>query len=69
MMTKVKFVLWLSLFLVLTYYLGNFLIWLKVTLEPMTVTGLKLMTFGVRVAMVVLAIKCAFICICGGSKK
>lgn len=68
MMKKIQFVLWLVLFLVLTYYLGNVLIWLKVTLEPMTAAGLKLMTFGVRIAMVVLAIKCAFICICGGNK-
>lgn len=61
MMNKIKFVLWLALFLVLTYYFGSFLIWMEITFKPMTEASLKIMKFSIRVVMVVFAIKAAFI--------
>jgi hypothetical protein len=68
MMTKIKFVLWLALFLVLTYYLGNFLIWLKLEFTFMTMSAVVVFKFFVRSAMIFIAIMGAIIFTSGGNR-
>jgi hypothetical protein len=68
MMGKMKFALWLALFLVLTYYFGNGLIWLSIKLKPMTEFGVISMKFGVRLAMVWLSVYGAFLFSMGGKR-